>query len=358
MRTKERGSTLLAVVWLLAIMAIIATFLIYRSETEWAALVNAEKKATLREVAEQVLYERMALLLADDKEQDNPEEDWFGKTGRYVAEQDDYTITVLVEDEGSKPNLNLISENALRCFALPEELAVTPLLDWRDPDDKELDGGAEIKYYQGLNPAYQPRNGFFSSLEEMLLVKDGPELYEYLGPELSVCGKINFNILSTEQLSFILNCAGFESFILEQMVSDYEAFRGLNTIRAATTPAAEKRVSSFANMEKHPKLSFFSPDKCEKLKPFFRFDGSWNVNFMSFCGLKAALMDASMGTLFSKVTGLARKLIKYRQETKPFESLEEFEAQLKTFAGLSSLNFVVADYFTTASTLFRYRIWV
>jgi hypothetical protein len=364
MRTDQRGSTLLVVVWLLAIMGIIATFLIYRSETEWAALVNAEKSATGRELAEQVLYEHIALLLQDDQENDNPEAEWFGKTGRFVSERDGYEITVIVEDEGSKPNLNLMIESALRCFGIPDDQAVAPLLDWLDPDQKELDDGAEAPYYRSLDPAYKPRDGFCSSLQELLLVKDGPALYPYLAPELTTYGKLNFNILTPDQFKLIAASAGFDKFTVDSLVGNFEAFKGVGqqvtTTTTTTTTATtdEKRVTSFELMQKHPKLSFFTPDKCQKLKPFLQFKGSWNINFMSYQGLKAAFMLATMGQLSKdKVASIAKLMIEYRNKTKPFESLEEITTQLKVLCSMRTLSFAIEDYFTMTSSLIRYQVW-
>jgi hypothetical protein len=349
MQSNQKGSSLLVVVWLLVIMSIIATFLIYRSESEWVALVNSEKNAIGRELAEQTLYTRLAALLEDTQENDRPDEEWFGETGRFVTEQDGYTITVLIEDEGSKPNLNLMTENALRCFKYPkDDQPVAPLLDWLDQDQKELDDGAETPYYSSLAPAYQARDGFFSSLREVLQVKDGQEFYPVLAPELTVYGKLNFNILTSAQFQFIVKSAGFDDLTVSQLVSDFESFRGLGGKEATTS----ERASSFTQLVTSPKMRSLSESKCEKLKPFLQFAGSANVNFMSLKGLEAVLSYASMGQLSNTAT-IAKKLILFRNKIKPFETFKE----IISIAGVS-FNFNLEDYFTLASSLFRYRVWV
>jgi type II secretory pathway component PulK len=336
---KERGATLPIVIWMLAIMGIIATFLIYRSETEWAALVNLEKNGTARELAEQTLYEHLTVLLRDEQENDHPEEEWFSETGRFVSERDGYEITVLVEDEGSKPNLNLMTERSLRCFAIPKEQPIAAILDWLDPDQKEREDGAEAPYYSSLDPAYQPRDGFFSSLQELLMVKDGPALYAYLAPELTVYGKLNFNVLTPDQFELILDYAGIDKNTGETMVNNFRSY-----IKQKTT------VSSFIQLAK---LLSTSPECCAKLKPFLKFNGSTNINFMSANGLKAQLAFASQGRLKSKVT---TALLQYRR-SKYFKSIEEVKIKLTTLAG-GALNFNPEDYFTVSSSLIRYRIWV
>ncbi len=66
-----------------------------------------------------------------------------------------------------------------RLLSLPgmtEDIA-DAILDWIDDDDTARPLGAEASYYQSLNPAYEPRNGPISSLDELLQVRGvTPEL--------------------------------------------------------------------------------------------------------------------------------------------------------------------------------------
>lgn len=66
-----------------------------------------------------------------------------------------------------------------RLMALPgmtEDIA-DAILDWIDDDDTARPLGAESAYYQSLSPAYEPRNGPISSLDELLPVRGvTPEL--------------------------------------------------------------------------------------------------------------------------------------------------------------------------------------
>ena len=85
-----------------------------------------------------------------------------------------------ITPEASKLNLNYATEDQIRELLTPllfdleventEEL-VNALLDWRDEDDETRDGGAENEYYNTLKPPYQAKNGIFTSLEELLLVR-------------------------------------------------------------------------------------------------------------------------------------------------------------------------------------------
>jgi len=105
-----------------------------------------------------------------------------------------------IEDESARINLQALliadaqQENGGRelLMALPgmTESIADAILDWIDPDDEPREFGAEIEYYSGLDPPYQPRNGPPETVEELLLVKDvTPELL--FGPDANRNGMID-----------------------------------------------------------------------------------------------------------------------------------------------------------------------
>jgi hypothetical protein len=90
-----------------------------------------------------------------------------------------------VENESAKLNLHALlaegleSEARNRLMMLPNMTVdiADAILDWLDPDDAPRDYGAEVAYYGSLLPAYEPRNGPISGLDELLLVRGvTPEL--------------------------------------------------------------------------------------------------------------------------------------------------------------------------------------
>lgn len=91
-----------------------------------------------------------------------------------------------LEDESSKLNLNALAQDGGDETATRSRLQFIPgmtediadaILDWIDEDNQPRAYGAEDSYYQGLNPAYQPRNGPLQSLSELLQVRGvTPEL--------------------------------------------------------------------------------------------------------------------------------------------------------------------------------------
>lgn len=91
-----------------------------------------------------------------------------------------------LEDESSKLNLNALAQaegdetvtrNRLLFIPGMTEDIADAILDWIDTDNQPRAYGAEVSYYQGLSPAYQPRNGPLQSLSELLQVRGvTPEL--------------------------------------------------------------------------------------------------------------------------------------------------------------------------------------
>ena len=94
-------------------------------------------------------------------------------------------IEVRIENESGKININAANESMLQMvlngFDLDEDekaVIVDSILDWRDSDDFHRLNGAEEDYYQKLEKPYQAKNGPFTSLDELLLVRGvSPSLF-------------------------------------------------------------------------------------------------------------------------------------------------------------------------------------
>ncbi len=88
-------------------------------------------------------------------------------------------------DEAGKVNLNQATDAVLRNLlgaiglaGAERDAVADAILDWRDADDHHRLSGAEKEYYLALPEPYEPRNGNFESVEELLLVKGvTPELF-------------------------------------------------------------------------------------------------------------------------------------------------------------------------------------
>jgi type II secretory pathway component PulK len=329
----QRGSTLLLVTWMLAVIGIMVTFLLYRAEIEWLAVSNLDRNLKYRETAEEILRSRLVLLALDDTPSDNCKDPWFGETGKIEEDWGSYRVTVLIEDEGSKPNLNFTGEEALKTL-LGDKASPDPILDWRDPDSEQRAEGAELAYYQEQNPPFKPRDGFFSSVEEVKCLKNGDKLYPEIAPVFTVFGKVNPNAISAESFGEILRCNGFEKNFIERATAEFANFRS---------------GSRFTKMDDFLKLGSVTIATRDKLKPLFWFQGNCNLNFVSKSGLK----------VFLKVIGYAPEMadsLITRRDDQPYEKGSDFVSAFRPRGQANT--FSIEDYFTTVSTIIRFRIWV
>ncbi|HET7153757.1 MAG TPA: hypothetical protein VFI87_00155 [Hyphomicrobiaceae bacterium] len=83
---------------------------------------------------------------------------------------DDGRLTISVQDEGGKVDLNIGSEALLRALLLglgAGEAAADAILDYRDEDDVRRPAGAERAEYLAAGRPRGPRNGPFLAVEEL-----------------------------------------------------------------------------------------------------------------------------------------------------------------------------------------------
>ena len=101
-----------------------------------------------------------------------------------------------LEDESSRLNLNALTladkyatdggrEMLMALPGMTVDIA-DAIMDWIDDDDETREFGAEFDYYQSLGSPYEPNNGPFNTVEELLLVRG-------VVPELLFGADINRN---------------------------------------------------------------------------------------------------------------------------------------------------------------------
>ncbi|HBF38163.1 MAG TPA: hypothetical protein DDW50_12685, partial [Firmicutes bacterium] len=288
--------------------------------------------------------------------------------GRADLEKDGYQVTIMIEDEGSKPNLNTLSDKGLGLLSQlieskniqptvtpaadnsgtptetptvgnpspsdTQQISLDPLLDWRDRNTEPRPEGAKLDYYQGLNPPYKPRDGFLASLEEMKQMKNGAQIYDLLAPEVTVFGKINPNTISGEAFSNFLNSTGeYQQGWLDTVADQFETYRRDHT--RFDTIEMLKNVQGIITIE--------------QFKPFLQISGACNVNMASDIGLTVLLKEANYSD--SAIQGVLNL-----RKAGPIKQVAEVNGLL----GYSGVKGQVHpdDYLTTVSTIIHYRIWV
>jgi len=136
-------------------------------------------------------------------------------------EEDRGTLTITIEEEDGKLNLNdifgpngepvdqnkyEIAVRLLRKLGLSVDL-LDALADWIDVNDTPHPAGAETSYYNTLKPPYTAKNAPLDALEELTLIKGfNSQIIEKLRPYVTVYpinqslgqGKINYNTAPKE----------------------------------------------------------------------------------------------------------------------------------------------------------------
>lgn len=144
------------------------------------------------------------------------------------------TFTAMIQSEGSKIPINLLDgdkhqrsskakqEEVVRQLTKlieglledeefdrlyrglePSDL-INPLIDWIDADQEKVEGGDENRDYEGLDPAYKPRNGRIPTITELHMVRGWTDdIYNRIAPDLSALNinyEVNPNYLSPTRL--------------------------------------------------------------------------------------------------------------------------------------------------------------
>lgn len=186
----QHGIALIIVLWMTALIAIMAGSFAYSMRTETTLTTYAMERSQARALAEAgVAYGVMKVMLAPDPEnpwpiEGSPREWRFGRG----------TTRISIVDSSGKINLNqadhMLLVGLLVSVGVDEQEAdalVDKIEDWRDPDDALHLNGAEKNEYLAAGAPVGPKNAPFESIEELQQVLGlEPELYHQLKDLLTV----------------------------------------------------------------------------------------------------------------------------------------------------------------------------
>ncbi len=190
----ERGFALVLTLVVTALLVAVATELIHGVYVETSLernFVNLQQASLL---AESGVKGGVALL--GSLRQSGNESDLVQVMEVPLEMEDDAgKISVSIEEENGKLNMNAVSEfhdqmrrRLLRIHGLPEGIS-DAIADWVDEDRDPRPDGAEAPYYQALSAPYLPRDGRFATLGEMGLVRGlSPAIVHGLSPHATVYG--------------------------------------------------------------------------------------------------------------------------------------------------------------------------
>jgi general secretion pathway protein K len=169
-RKRSRGVALITVLWLVALLTMLATSVVTLSLSERRLATRNMEAARLDAIADSAIRLTLLKLIAPKPRSDLP------RPGQVIpVEVLNSTVEVFVERELGRVDLNTADEELI--FAMfaangwTEEKATSlsaRIADWKDSDDTpHASGGAERSQYVEAQLAHTPRNGQFESVEEL-----------------------------------------------------------------------------------------------------------------------------------------------------------------------------------------------
>lgn len=205
----EKGIALILVLWVLALLSVIVGEFCYAMRTEVDITRNFKAQTEAYYIALAGINRAIGELIRNQMMPIQPEssEDE-AKEGKKEAEPSELEpmetpdrwrinvdippisfgqgeFRVRIGNESGKININGADETLLKmmldAFDLEEQqkdIIVDSILDWRDENNLHRVNGAEDDYYRSLSEPYECKDGYFDTVEELLLVRGmTPELF-------------------------------------------------------------------------------------------------------------------------------------------------------------------------------------
>ena len=237
-RSQQTGIALVVVLWVLALLSIIA--LAYSGMTRnenvltrnilHTAQARAEAEAGFWLAAYDLLKPANTRLLTPDGSPMN------------IPVEPRRRLTVAIQDESGKIDINKASQQLLiGLFSAAgveydqSTQLVDALLDWRDKDNLQRINGAEDSDYSAAGLPYGAKDGTFNSIEELIQLRGiTPEIFKKLKPAITIHSMQARIRLHSAPISVLNSLPGMtEELITEIMASRLE--RG-NVIIPALIP--------------------------------------------------------------------------------------------------------------------------
>jgi general secretion pathway protein K len=184
----ERGIALFIVLWVMALLTVIAGEFCYAIRTEANITRNFKEETQTYYIAVSGLFWAIEELVvnefvprkvnAADVEGEQEDIRLRINTDIPAVPFGDGQFKVVSENESGKVNLNKAGNSLLKMMLNHFEIAdadkniiVASIMDWRDKDTLHRANGAEDEYYLSLPKPYKCKNGDFTSIGELLLVR-------------------------------------------------------------------------------------------------------------------------------------------------------------------------------------------
>ncbi len=204
-REDDRGVILIALLWILTILSVIALSFARETFVEVAAARNSRDLTDAYYIARAGISATIYQLLQKKYLPQRAPADLLAlepdgiDLGKVAGQFGDGEYEVEIRDESGKINVNAGELAIQQLKALTEvlgigkpdgDIVVDSILDWIDIDKVPHANGAEDDYYQTLQPPYLAKNRPMNVLEELLLVRGVTPDYYYGHREKTPEGQI------------------------------------------------------------------------------------------------------------------------------------------------------------------------
>lgn len=190
-RRRLGGIALVVVLWMLALLSVIAGSLVFSSRTDLLIAGNFAAQASAEAAADAGVYKAIHELTT--RPPTDPES-WRGDGATHQWAFADALLEITIFDESAKIDINTAPDALLQGLfrslgrsEMEAENLADAVLDWRDPDDLRRLHGAEKEDYAAAGRTYGPANANFEAIEELRQVLGIDEqLYLQLEPLVTV----------------------------------------------------------------------------------------------------------------------------------------------------------------------------
>jgi general secretion pathway protein K len=188
--TPQHGVALIIVLWMLALLTVIANSMMFSLQSEIQVAGNQLAAARVEAAADAAVYKAIRELTRPITDTQR----WQGNGLTHDWSFGDVAMRVTILDEAGKIDINTAPENLLSSMfrslggdeGMANSLADT-IADWRDPDDLRRLHGAEKEDYIAAGKDFVPRNVNFEAIDELRLVLGmSEELYWRVVPLVTV----------------------------------------------------------------------------------------------------------------------------------------------------------------------------
>ena len=185
----NKGFALIVVLWVLTLLAIMASSFALTIQRETAIISGVKEKAEASALAEAGINYAILMLFSSDEDLQ-----WQAFNSLYEVNYTGKRVRIQISDESGLIDINGADKEQLQALfdsinigEADSDSLSDAILDWRDANDEQLLNGAEKDQYADAGLKYEPRNKPFASVEELQMVLGmNPDIYQQLQGMISI----------------------------------------------------------------------------------------------------------------------------------------------------------------------------